>query len=156
MKTKNKFQFSPTLLRDIEDWTSLICQNCASQARDKLRSEQQWAIQNFYDSQEPKYYNRGFGLFNSFKPYYKNVRGKTFYGGITITPEPMKEDQRDPKDYVLKGALQGWHGTSAIQTNSPYEYILYVKDGIVKNPKSQIQKAKKETLLPKRLRSMFE
>lgn len=121
------------IIKDVEDFSIFIASKCASLVRDKLRYEYLWSIQNFYDSYEPEQYYRGFGLYDGFVPFYKNSRNQTFYGGIIISDDRMKDAYKDPKDYVLWMSMMGQHGTSAIQTAAPHAHVLKVKNEIIDN-----------------------
>lgn len=132
---KNKMAVNITisdqLINDFKKFSSIVAKNAAIQTRDILTREYRLSIENFYNAYEPQQYNRGYGLYDSFSPYYKNSHGNIFYGGVYISAEKMNDDYHDPKEYVLDVALQGYHGTSAIVTYpAPLEHILKYRDYI--------------------------
>lgn len=61
----------------------------AHEAQEKLTNHYISLIDWFYRDYRPSVYDRTFGLYNSYKKYYKNSHGIIIYGGVEITPEKM-------------------------------------------------------------------
>lgn len=70
----------------------------AKDAQEKLTNQYMNLIDWYYadrmpllDKQGVPYYIRTYGLYNSFKPYWKNSHNSIYYGGVKITSAGMKD-----------------------------------------------------------------
>lgn len=138
------------------DWLkSLIEQQAKKQLHDaavairnELYEEAKFSIEMFYNdwqpSVEPIYYKRRYYNFynHAFKPYFNNSHGN-YLVGIELTPflindiyrqkRIYSEDWDSPEEVFNRVFMEGKHGVGGPYTESPYEYLIDVRDDIVKN-----------------------
>lgn len=143
---KNKITIDNDLIKDLKTYSTAICVSLASQVRDEMYKEAQFAIDAFYNDYEPLYYKRHFYNFkkNSFKKYYKNPHNSIVRGGVELTPYEMDDLYRLETEYVFSLVYVGYHGNAAIfphnvsnippiMSPSPLEMLLDKRDHIVGN-----------------------
>ena len=96
----------------ITEYANNVARTVAGQIRDDLYDEAKLAIEEFYNSYNPKYYRRHYYNFynKSFKKYYSNAHGTIYRGGIELTPENLDSIYRAPTDLVFETVYAGFHG----------------------------------------------
>lgn len=133
---------------------------CAKIASKKIEEEYLTIIRMFYDDYEPIVYNRGYGLYKSFKPYYHSGGRGNYSGGILISADRMKESdytyKRNPntdagssvgfmqKEIVLDVTIfHGFHGQPdiAVMSPSPIDMILKIRNQLASNPEEIVAQA---------------
>lgn len=77
------------VLKYIEHQAQKKASQLAHEAQEKLTNQYVSLIDWFYVDYQPKEYDRTFGLYNSYKKFYKNSHGTIMYGGVEVTPERM-------------------------------------------------------------------
>lgn len=126
----------------------------ASLIADELTETAAFSIDAFYNDYSPRYYHRHYYNFKnkSFRRYYSNPHGKTYAGGVELTPEMMDSIYQDPVGEVFDMVYSGFHGVSSgyekpysftatpVMKPSPMEIILQKKEEIVKGINKYVQK----------------
>lgn len=143
---KNKININNDLIQDLKKYASSVCVSLASQVRDEMYKEAQFAIEAFYDDYKPLYYKRHYYNFrkNSFMKYYKNPHNSVVRGGIEITPYGLDDLYRADKEYVFNLVYLGFHGNVNMFPHevsnippkmepSPYFMLLEKRDYLVKH-----------------------
>lgn len=154
------------IAKDLREYASNVAKFAAIEAREELADTAAGAIESFYAHYEPMDYYRNYYNFRqkSYKKYYKNSHGKSFSGGITLTPENMdelymhptvhswakNETWGAPAEVVFHTVMDGWHGlpspyevTSPMEP-SPMELIQKRYDELCANPSRLIQRAEQK------------
>ena len=124
-----RFHIDSKLRKNLEYFGQEKAKKLAQEARDRLSDHYLSLIDWFYSDAQPgvdkygePYYHRTFGLYKSFKKYYKNSHNSIYYGGVEITADKMKDypslngegfsAQRllDKFIYVPNQPSATWHG----------------------------------------------
>ena len=124
---------------DIQKLGSNVAKEIAIHAREELTMAYIGAIDTFYHSYAPLYYDRRWTLFDSYQKYYTNAHGTIFYGGVKITDVDMGDLHQNPDNEVLDLALHGWHGHPArgiYREPRPIDLIYQYRDDVLKNIQS--------------------
>ena len=142
----NKVTIEKDLIQDLRKYASSICTSLASQVRDEMHKEAQYAIEEFYNHYDPLYYNRHYYNFkkNSFEKYYKNPHNSIVRGGIVLTPYALDDLYRADKEYVFNLVYLGFHGnvkmlpheihnTPPVMNPSPLDMLIDKRDFLVDN-----------------------
>lgn len=92
------FHIDKKFRKNLEYFAKEKAKKMAIEARERLTDHYISLIDLFYCDAKPgldkygePYYHRSFGLYNSFKKYYKNSHGVIYYGGVEITADKMKD-----------------------------------------------------------------
>ena len=92
-----RFRINENFKKSLEKYGQEKAKELAQDAREKLSNHYMSIIDWYYVDYMPKlnkyrepYYHRTFGLYKSYKKYYKNSHS-TFYGGVEITADKMKD-----------------------------------------------------------------
>lgn len=93
-----RFRINENLRKSLEKYGQEKAKELAQDAREKLSNHYMSLIDWYYVDYIPKlnkygepYYHRTFGLYKSYKKYYKNSHNSTYYGGVEITADKMKD-----------------------------------------------------------------
>ena len=86
MAKKSKLDLSD-LENYLKTYSKTVCRIAVGKIRDELTEEARTAIELFYESYSPVYYNRHYENFRkrSFKKYYANPHNQVYYGGVQLT-----------------------------------------------------------------------
>lgn len=110
---------SKDTLKYLEKQAQKIASDLAHEAQEKLTDHYISLIDWFYVDRQPIAYDRTFGLYNSYKKFYKNSHGTIMYGGVEVTPERMADYDYHRKQPITASALLNtyiynpsgtWHG----------------------------------------------
>lgn len=92
-----KFRISEDMRNRLEDIGRKKAKELAQETREKLSAHYHSLI-DWYYSEKPAldkygepYYHRTYGLYKSYKKYYKNSHNSIYYGGVEITADKMKD-----------------------------------------------------------------
>lgn len=143
---KNKIHIDNDLIQDLKKYSSSVCISLATQVRDEMYKEAQFAIEEFYNDYEPLYYKRHYNNFrkNSFEKYYKNPHNSIVRGGIELTPYNMNDLYRADTEYVFNLVYLGFHGNVNMfphniynvpptMNPSPLDILLDKRESLIKN-----------------------
>lgn len=119
MKNNISIEYPKNLIKDIQKYGNNIAKYIATQVRDALTDEYNYAVQKFYESYDPLVYKRQYSLYNTGKKYYKNPHGTRYQGGVEIFSDKMGEHHQS-NDYVLNISLMGIHGEPQIAITPPW------------------------------------
>ncbi len=93
-----RFHIDERLRKNLEYFGQEKAKKLAAEAREKLTNHYVSLIDWYYSDYNPKldkygepYYRRTFGLYKSFKKYYKNSHNIIYYGGVEITADKMHD-----------------------------------------------------------------
>lgn len=110
---------SKDTLKYLEKQAKKKASDLAHEAQEKLTDHYISLIDWFYLDRQPIAYDRTFGLYNSYKKFYKNSHGTIMYGGVEVTPERMSDYDYHRKQPITASALLNtyiynpsgtWHG----------------------------------------------
>lgn len=110
---------SKDTLKYLEKQAQKKASDLAHEAQEKLTDHYISLIDWFYVDRQPIAYDRTFGLYNSYKKFYKNSHGTIMYGGVEVTPERMADYDYHRKQPITASALLNtyiynpsgtWHG----------------------------------------------
>ena len=105
----------------VEDVVKKKTVEIATKVRDKLTDYySQYVILKFYTEYDEQKYNRHYGLFKSYKKYYRNSHGSLggiVHGGVEITSAQMPHVYHDPTSEVFRTYLLGYHGRESLGIN---------------------------------------
>lgn len=111
------------LQKDINKYLKTFAETYCKQAQQEITEMARDAIQKFYDSYDPNYYNRTDDLLhNSYSPYYHN-NGRNVYGGVRIhsnNMQPYKGAGISEFDIASSAWREGLHG---FEERDPYMRI---------------------------------
>lgn len=115
---KQKSDLIDDIKKDLIKYSSSVAKFAAIEVRDELYKSAKDAIEAFYLDYEPEYYYRNYYNFKtkSFQKFYHDSHGKTFSGGIILTPDLMDDLYRNENGYgataemVFESVYAGWHG----------------------------------------------
>lgn len=128
------------LIQDCELYLKTYATTVAKAARDEGMKQARLAIEQFYSSYSPDYYDRTLDLLNnSYQPYYHD-NGRTVYGGVRITGDAMQPYKSGLFGEVVADFTwtKGYHGylnhdpNQAIYTFPPLS-MLEMSMGMLKN-----------------------
>ena len=85
-----RFHIDDKLRKNLEYFGQEKAKKLAQEARERLSEHYVSLIDWYYSDGEP-YYHRTFGLYKSFKKYYKNSHNSIYYGGVEITADKMND-----------------------------------------------------------------
>ena len=106
-------------LKYLEKQAQKKASELAHEAQEKLTDHYVSLIDWFYVDYQPIAYDRTFGLYDSYKKFYKNSHGTIIYGGVEVTPEKMADydyKRRQPitastlLDKFIYNPSGTWHG----------------------------------------------
>ena len=93
-----RFHIDDKLRKNLEYFGQEKAKKLAQEARERLSDHYMSLIDWYYLDYVPKldkydepYYHRTFGLYKSFKKYYKNSHNSIYYGGVEITADKMND-----------------------------------------------------------------
>ncbi len=110
---------SKDTLKYLEKQAKQKASDLAHEAQEKLTDHYISLIDWFYVDRQPIAYDRTFGLYNSYKKFYKNSHGTIMSGGVEVTPERMADYDYHRKQPITASALLNtyiynpsgtWHG----------------------------------------------
>lgn len=110
---------SKDVIKRLEREAQKKASQLAHEAQERLTDQYISLIDWFYVDYVPKAYDRTFGLYNSYKKFYKNSHGTIMYGGVEVTPERMDDYDYRRKQPLTASALLSefiynpsgtWHG----------------------------------------------
>ena len=130
------------LRTELENLGKRIARDLAMTFREELSKEYENSVQFFYNSYTPKVYDRHYQLPKSYHPYYVNVHGYRFHGGIEISPDSMQPVYHDSPSEVLSTALSGYHGrpNRGIYTAPEiYEHMMKFRDVLFDNAEAYVK-----------------
>lgn len=134
---KQKIIIPPEVIADLNKYAKNVAKNMAIAVREDIAKQYISLIDTFYKEYEPNYYLRGYGLYNSFRKYYKNSHDSIYYGGIEISDIKMKDsDYKANKSTVLASFLSGYHGLVSLNIHfatEPEKDILDYRNEIYSN-----------------------
>lgn len=157
MSNKN-IKVSSKLIEDMQKYGNDIAKYIATYTRDTLYNNYMEIMKDFYDDYSPKSYHRTYQMKkNSYKKYYRNSHGNTYYGGIQLTPDDISPNnythvsKKTGKIYGMPNEVifnwvtfGGFHGsptTFAYKTSpSPYNKIITTRDEILHEVTTQSTK----------------
>lgn len=101
------------LREDIRKYLRTFAESYCKDAEREITKMAKCAIEEFYSSYSPRYYDRTFDLRdNSYEPYYKD-NGKVIYGGVRISSDNMRDYKNANAFEVAELGWSGWHGDSS-------------------------------------------
>ena len=93
-----RFHIDDKLRKNLEYFGQEKAKKLAQEARERLSEHYVSLIDWYYSDAKPgldkygePYYHRTFGLYKSFKKYYKNSHNSIYYGGVEITADKMND-----------------------------------------------------------------
>lgn len=94
-----------------KEYANSEAKRLALKAREEICNQYMCTIGDFYAEFEPKFWDRQYGYFRSFTPFYQNSHGTIFYGGIDIHNAGMPGDHyNEGPDAAIATMLAGKHG----------------------------------------------
>ena len=117
-----RFRINENLKKNLEKYGQEKAKELAQDAREKLSNHYMSLIDWYYVDYMPKlnkygepYYHRTFGLYKSYKKYYKNSHNSTYYGGVEITADKMNDyPSLNGEDFSAERLLDKYIYTSTL------------------------------------------
>ena len=92
------FHLDKNFKKNLEFFAQEKAKELAKEARERITNHYHSLIDRYYEDYEPKvdrhgvpYYIRTFGLYNSYREYYKNSHNSIYYGGIEVSGDKMRD-----------------------------------------------------------------
>ena len=114
-------QIKKNLKSDLIKYGNNIAKNTAKIISDILTQEAFFAIEDFYNQYEPKYYYRHMNFRKSFKRSYKN-RTSIFSGGVELLEDSLPDvysGKNSKPESVFWRVYLGYHGIASLQGYTP-------------------------------------
>ena len=121
-----RFHIDDKLRKNLEYFGQEKAKKLAQEARERLSEHYVSLIDWYYSDAKPgldkygePYYHRTFGLYKSFKKYYKNSHNSIYYGGVEITADKMNDypslngegfSAKSLMDKFIYNPSGTWHG----------------------------------------------
>lgn len=94
-----------------KEYANSEAKRMALKAREQICKEYLCTIGDFYAEFQPKVWERQYGYFRSYTPFYRNSHGTIYYGGIQIHNAGMSnEHYQEGADAAIGSMLLGKHG----------------------------------------------
>ena len=144
-----KTKFESKCKDELRAYALQVKKDMAQDVKSHMLNAAASAIEAFYDSYIPLYYDRHYWNFrtNSYTGYYKNPHNAVIYGGIELTPDALQDIYRASTDIVFNNVMAGMHGNILMIDNplitnippmmvkSPLERMLDARDYYIDNIK---------------------